>query len=178
VLGVARAHAVRFVNDDEVPRGAPEALQHVVALRPVNRGDDLRLVLPGVHAVGVPQIDAADDIEPFPETVAQLALPLEREVRRADDEGSAHEPPQLQLLQQKPGHDRLPGTGVVGEQEANARLREYLAVDGFELVGQRINARDRQREVGVVTHRPAPDGPPRSPGGPAPERHRTAPPPA
>ena len=53
-------------------------------------------------------------------------------------------------LRSRPGHDRLAGAGVVGEQEADARQLEEVVVDRLELVRQRVDAGDGEREVGVV----------------------------
>ena len=44
----------------------------------------------------------------------------------------------------------LPGAGVVGQKEADARELEEVVVDRFELVGQRVDAGDGKREIGVV----------------------------
>ena len=60
------------------------------------------------------------------------------------------EPSGLQFLEQQPGHDRLAGPGVVGQEEADARQLEEVVVDRFELVRQRIDAGDGEREIGVV----------------------------
>ena len=51
-----------------------------------------------------------------------------------------------QLLDVEPGHDRLAGTGVVGEQEPQRRARQQLAVDGLDLVRQRLDVAGRDRE--------------------------------
>ena len=59
-------------------------------------------------------------------------------------------PASLQLLEQQPRHDRLARAGVVGQQEADAGQLEEVVVDRLELVRQRIDAGDREREVGVV----------------------------
>ena len=50
----------------------------------------------------------------------------------------------------QPAHDRLAGPGVVGDQEADAGLREQVGVDGIHLVRQRIDLRHRDGEVRVV----------------------------
>ena len=60
------------------------------------------------------------------------------------------EPSGLQLLEEQPGHDGLPGPGVVGEKEADARELEEVVVDRFELVGQGVDAGDGERKIGVV----------------------------
>ena len=44
----------------------------------------------------------------------------------------------------------LPAPGIVGQQEADARQLEEVVVDRLELVRQRIDAGDGEREVGVV----------------------------
>ena len=53
-------------------------------------------------------------------------------------------------LSKQPRHDRLAGAGIVGQEEADPRQLEEVLVDRFELVGKRIDAGDRQREIGVV----------------------------
>jgi hypothetical protein len=59
-------------------------------------------------------------------------------------------PPDLQLLEQQSGHDGLPRARIVGEQEADAGQPHEVVVDGLELVRQRIDPGDREREVQVV----------------------------
>ena len=83
------------------------------------------------------------------ELLLQLALPLEGEVRRADDQDALGEAAQLQLADEQARHDRLAGAGVVGQQEPHARELEQVVVDRFELMRQRIDARDREPEVGI-----------------------------
>ncbi len=57
---------------------------------------------------------------------------------------------ELQLLDQQAGHDRLAGAGVVGQQEAQAGLRQHFEVDGFDLVRQRADARQAHGKMPVV----------------------------
>ena len=83
------------------------------------------------------------------ELLLQFALPLEREVGRADDQDALGEAAKLQFADEQAGHDRLAGAGVVGEQEPDARELEQVVVDGLELVRQRIDTRDRETEVRV-----------------------------
>ena len=151
LVAAGGAHLVRLVHDDEVPVAAEQAFLGVLDARdPGDRGDDLVLVLPGVRAVVGAEDVAADDFEVLAELVLHLALPLEGEVGRRDDEGALHQAADLQLLDEQAGHDGLAGAGVVGEQEADARELQEVVVDGFELVRQRIDAGDGEREVGVV----------------------------
>ena len=150
VVGVG-AHLVGLVDDDEVPVGAEQALLGVLDARdPGDRGDDLVALLPGVLAVVGAEHVAADDLEVLAELVLQLALPLEGQVGRRDDERALDQAADLQLLEQQPRHDRLAGARVVGEQEADAGQLEEVVVDRLELVRQRIDAGDREREVRVV----------------------------
>ena len=87
LVGAVGAHLVRLVDDDQVPVAAEQALLGVLDARdPGDRRDDLVLLLPGVRAVVGAQHVAADDLEVLAELVLQLALPLEGEVGRRDDE--------------------------------------------------------------------------------------------
>jgi hypothetical protein len=150
VLRVAGAHPMGLVHDDQVPGGATQTLQDVLPLRPVHRGDDLGTVLPGVDAVGGFQVLAPQDVKPFPETVPHLPLPLEGQVGRDDDEGALDQSPEFQLLEEQSGHDGLSGAGVVGQEKTDAGEREDGIVDGFQLVGERVHAGDREGKVRVV----------------------------
>ena len=104
----------------------------------------------GFDAVIRAQHVAADDLELLAELVLQFALPLEGEVGRRDDQGALDQAANLQFLDQQAGHDGLAGAGIVGQQEADARQLHEVVVNGFELVRQRIDAGDREREVRIV----------------------------
>ena len=146
---VARRHPVRLVHDHQVPVRLAQARQDVAALREVERGHRPRLPHPLVHAELRAQVAAAQHDERLVELLPQLALPLEREVRGGDDQDALGEAPQPQLADQQPGHDRLARAGVVGEQEPHPRRLQQVVVDRLQLVRQRVDARDRQREVRV-----------------------------
>ncbi len=47
-------------------------------------------------------------------------------------------------LSRRPGHDRFSGAGVVGQEESDSRELQEVAIDGFKLVGKRIDAGDRE----------------------------------
>ncbi len=142
---------MRLVHDDEVPVAAQQAFVGVLDARdPGDGGDDLVLLLPGVRAVVGAQDVAADDLEVLAELVLHFALPLEGEVGRRDDERALDQAADLQFLEEQAGHDGLAGAGVVGQQEPDAGQLEEVVVDGFELVRQRVDAGDGEREVGVV----------------------------
>ena len=142
-------HAVRLVDDHQIPVDLLQPWQDLGALGKVQRGDDLLLLHPLVDAELIADVAALQDEELFVELLLQLALPLEGEVRGADHENPFDESAQLQLPDQEAGHDGLASAGVVRQQEAHAGELEEVIVDRFELVGQGIHARDGEPEVGV-----------------------------
>ena len=146
---VPRRHAVRLVDDHEVPVNLFESGQDLVALRQIERRDDLVPLHPLVDAELVADVAALEDDELLVELLAQFALPLERQVRRVNDQDALDESAELEFAKQEPRHDRLAGARVVGEQEPHARQLEKVVVDGLRLVRQRIDPGDRQAEVGV-----------------------------
>ena len=83
------------------------------------------------------------------ELFLEFALPLERQVCRADDEYPLDEAPELEFADQEAGHDGLARTRIVGEQETHAGQLEEVLVHRFELVRQRIYARDGKPEIGI-----------------------------
>lgn len=92
----------------------------------------------------------ADYLERLAKFFLQLALPLKTEVRWRDDQRPLHETSDLQLLEEQARHDRLPGTGVVGEEEPDAWQSHEIVVNGFELVRQWVDTRDGEGKVWVV----------------------------
>ena len=138
-----------LVDDDQVPVDLPQAGQDVVALGQVERRDDLAVLQPLVDAELVADVAALEDQELLVELLLQLALPLEGEVGRADDQDPLGQAAQLQFADEQARHDGLAGAGVVGEQEADAGELQQVVVDGLKLVRQRIDARDGEAEVRV-----------------------------
>ena len=111
VVGVG-AHLVRLVDDDQVPVRAEQALLGVLDARdPGDRRDDLIAVLPGVVSIVCAKRLAPDDLEALAELVLEFTLPLERQVRRGDDQRPTDKSPSLEFLEQQPGHDRLARAG-------------------------------------------------------------------
>ena len=143
-----RAALVRLVDDDQVPVLAPDALADAVLLGVVDRGDHLRLALPQVEQLLL-VVRGMDYLERLAEETQQLVLPLEGERGRDQDEAAVDRLPQLELLDQQAGHDRLARAGVVGQQEAQPRLRQHLPVDRLDLVRQGADARQADRELPV-----------------------------
>src|SRR5437867_9321046 len=98
---------------------------------PVQRSDDLSLVLPGIRAVGGCEVHASNRLEALVEPIQHFSLPLEHQVGRTYDQDAADQAARLQFLEQEARHDGLSSPGVVGEQEADARRFEKEVIDGF-----------------------------------------------
>ena len=128
---------------------APHPLPDLVLLRVVDGGDDLRFALPQVQELLL-VVRGVDDLERLAEEAQQLVLPLEGQRRRNEDQAALDRLAELELLDEEAGHDRLARAGVVGEQEAQPRLRQHLAVDRFDLVRQGADAGEADRELAVV----------------------------
>jgi hypothetical protein len=84
------------------------------------------------------------------ELLGQLRLPLLDERTGYDDEAAAEVAADDELADEEPGHDRLAGARVVGEQEAQRLAGQHLLVhrgdlvwEGLDLGG--VDAEDRVR---------------------------------
>ena len=122
-----------------------------ISVRLARSRDVISLLLfePLVDAELVADVVALHDEELLVELLLEFPLPLEGEVSRGHDQDALAHAPELEFLDQQPGHDRLAGPGIVGQEEADAGELEKVVVDRFELVGQRIDAGDRQAEIGI-----------------------------
>ena len=92
---------------------------------------------------------AGQDVEREAELLGHFVLPLLDEAARRDDQATLQVAPDQQLLDQQPRHDRLAGARIVREQEAQRLARQHLAIDGGDLVRQRLDLRRGDRDVGV-----------------------------
>jgi hypothetical protein len=92
---------------------------------------------------------AGEDLEGQVELGPQLVLPLLHQAARRDHQAALDVTPQDQLLAEQPSHDRLAGTRVVGEQEAQRLPRQHPPVDSIDLVRQRVEGGDLHRQVRV-----------------------------
>ena len=113
--------------------------QVLVASELIHAGDQQRVLLEGRGAEHRLAELRREDLEGEPELQVQLVLPLLDEAARGDDQAALDVLAEDQLLDVEPGHDRLAGARVVGEQEAQRRARQQLAVDGADLVRQRLD---------------------------------------
>jgi hypothetical protein len=139
---VGGRHAVRLVHDHEIPVDLAKPGEDLGALCEVQRGDDPAALEPLVHTELVADVLAFEDQELGIELLLQLALPLEGEVCGADDQDTLGEAAQFQLADEQARHDGLARAGVVGQQKAYACQLEQVVVDRFELMRQRIDARN------------------------------------
>ena len=127
--------------------GACELLLHVLVARElVEPGDDEVVLEEPVAGAGGFELVVGQDLERQVEAAVELVLPLLGEAAGADDEAALQVAAGDQLLDQQPGHDRLAGAGVVGEQEAQRLARQHRLVDGRDLVRQRLDERGVDRE--------------------------------
>ena len=143
------AALVGFVDDDEIPALPPDPFPDVVLLGVVDRRDDLGLALPEIQKLLL-VVRGVDDLERLAEEAQQLVLPLNGQRRGDQNQAPVDGFAELQLLDEQPGHDRLAGAGVVGEQEAQPRLRQHLPIDRLDLVRQGADARQADGELPVV----------------------------
>ena len=140
---------MRLVADDQVVaavRGA-ELLLHVLVARQLVEARDGEVVLEEpVAGAGGLELVVGQDLEGQVEAAVQLVLPLLGQAAGADDEAALEVAASDQLLDEQPGHDRLAGAGVVGEQEAQRLARQHRLVDRRDLVRQRLDQRGVHRE--------------------------------
>ena len=144
-------HAVGFVADDQIPFArAHELLLKLLVARQHVEADDQPI--PVAERIARPRVldhVAGEDVELEIELLAEFVLPLLNQAARRDDEAAFEIAAGDQLLHQQPGHDRLAGAGIVGEEEAKRLPRQHLAIDRRNLVRQRIDQTRVDRQIRV-----------------------------
>jgi hypothetical protein len=113
---------VGLIDNDEVPVDLPQSRKEFRPLRQVQRRDDPIALHPLVHAKLLPDVLALHHKELRVEFLLQFALPLKGEICGADDQDALGQTSKLQLANEKARHDRLSGTGVIGQQEPYSGL--------------------------------------------------------
>jgi hypothetical protein len=152
---VVGGHLVRLVDNDEVPVGTVglQLLLPVLLAGELVEARDHEVVL-GERVAGLRRLDERlrEDVEAEPELLGQLGLPLLDEAAGRDDQAALQVSAQHQFADEKPRHDGLAGTGVVGEDEAERLLGKHRLVHGADLVRQRIHVRgvDRHHRIEEV----------------------------
>ena len=142
---------VGLVEDDEVPVGGvvEDELEVLVAAELVQAGD--QQVAVGERVARRRALDpiAGQEREVEVELLSQLRLPLLDERPRGDDEAAPQVAANDELADEEPGHDRLAGAGVIGQEEAERLARQHRLVDGGDLVRQRLDEARADRDVRV-----------------------------
>ena len=151
---VVRGHPVRLVDDHQVPVGVLELVLEVVGTGKLVHPRDEQ-VMPGEDiavGLGVGEL-AGEQLERQAELLPQLVLPLLDQPAGRDDQAALQVAAEHELLDVEPGHDRLARAGIIGEQEPQRGPPDQLAVDGLDLVGQRLQIGGMHREHRVETAR-------------------------
>ena len=92
---------------------------------------------------------AGQDVEAEAEFLGHLVLPLLDQTSGRDDQAALEIAADQQFLDEQSRHDGLAGAGIVGEQEAQRLARQHLAIDGRDLVRQRLDLGGADGEVGI-----------------------------
>lgn len=124
---------MRLVHNDQIPARLLQPKEDLVALRQVERGDDPAAVHPLVDAVLGAQLGALQHDEALVGLLAQLPLPLERQVGRRGDQDAFGQAAQLELA-----------VGVVAEG----------TVGRSQLGELRVVERDLPKELGPRSDKP------------------------
>src|SRR5262245_58019729 len=140
-----------LITDDEVPFGGfgELLLQVFVAGEYVKANDKPVAILKRIPRPGVLDHVPGQDIELEVELLAEFILPLLDEAARSHNQATLQVAAGDQFLDQQPGHDRLPSTGIVGEQESKRLARQHLAIDRGDLVRRRIDQAGVDGEIGI-----------------------------
>ena len=115
---VVGSHAVGLIDDDQVPLGLFELrLQLLVAGQLIHPGDQEGVGVEDVEVdVGIDEL-VGQQVEPQPKFEEQFVLPLLDQAAGRHDQTLADIVAQQQFLDVEPGHNRLAGAGIVGQQE-------------------------------------------------------------
>jgi hypothetical protein len=135
---------VRLVADDQVVAVVQRGeflLNGLVARELVETGDgEIVFDEPVAGARGL-ELIVGQDFERQVEAAREFVLPLLGEAAGADHEATSEVAACDQLLDEEPGHDRLAGARVVGQEEPQRLARQHRLVDRGDLVRQRIDER-------------------------------------
>ncbi len=139
VAVVVRRHPVGLVDDHQVPVGLLQVGQQLVAAgQLVHPGDEQRVRQEHLAVKSRLDHGPGQNLEPKAELVVQLVLPLLHQRSGSHDQATGQVAAQEQLLDVQTAHDRLAGTRIVGQQEAQRRPVQHRAVvvDRPDLVRQ------------------------------------------
>ena len=145
-------HLVGLVADHQVVAavaGPQLGLDLLVAGQLVQPRDGQVVLQEPVAGARRLQLVVGQDVEGQIEAAVELVLPLLHEAAGADHEAALQVAARDQLLDEQPGHDRLAGAGVVGQQEAQRLARQHGLVHRGDLVRQGIHEGGVHREDGI-----------------------------
>lgn len=136
--------AVRFVDDDDIPRARGDGGQDIRALDVVHRDDRDRPGRPRIDAVRQRRHAAGhgakiDDVSLEIEALREFAGPLFAQAGGRDDQHAVGRAARPQLRDGQARLNRLPQSDLVGEQDA-AAVAARQRNGGFELVRQQLDA--------------------------------------
>ena len=135
------AQLVGLVENDKVvgrTTRSAKSLEHGLPCQGVH-GDDDAIASCAAERVAPTRVGAGDDPEVQPKQGLELPPPVAHETRGRHDQHPFQTPTRQHLADVQAGHDRLPGAGVVGEQEPQRILLQHPLVDREALMQQRIN---------------------------------------
>ena len=135
-------HLVGFVANHQVPVGVGQLrLDVLVPAQLVQAADGQRILGEPVAGARRFELVVRQDFEGKLESLVEFVLPLLGEIAGAYDHAAVQVAADQQFLDEQAGHDRLAGAGIVGQEEPERLPRQHLAVDGSDLMRQRIDHR-------------------------------------
>ena len=149
-------HLVGLVDDHQIPlRDGQLGQQLVIARQLIKAGDQHVPFAEGVGRAGRLHHVAGEDIEIHAELVREFLLPLLHQRTGGDYQTSGEVAAQDQLTYVEARHDGLARAGVVSKQKTERPQRQQALVDGFDLMGKRVDAgslhrRERIEQVGEL----------------------------
>ena len=111
-----------------------------------------RLLDEPVAGAGGFELVVGHDLERQVKPLVEFVLPLLDEIAGANDQAAVQIASGHQFLDEQAGHDRFAGARIVGQQKPERLPGEHLAVDGGDLVRERLDERsvDGQQRVEQV----------------------------
>src|SRR5581483_7132009 len=133
-----RRQPMRFVKHREGPRsaGAGYLSAHVSVVREEIEARDPYLYV-GMKVARIARDFRRQDTRADTEEILKLFAPFFNEVRgHHDDRPALYQALTPPFDQIHPGHNRLAGAGLVGEEKPQPRLRHHVLEDRFVLMGE------------------------------------------
>ena len=135
-------HLVGFVANDKVPVGVGQLRLHVLIPAQLIQPADGHGIL-GEPVAGACRFEfvVRQDFEGKLKSLIEFVLPLLGEIARAHDHAAMQVAADQQFFDEQPGHDRLAGAGIIRQKKPERLPRQHLAVNGSDLMRQRVDHR-------------------------------------